>query len=262
MRNFWAIFTRELKSYFSSPIAYVVIGLFLLVSGVFFYLIVSNFVQICMRADMQAQMYQMGPPKLNVNMMAIRPIFHNISLFALFFIPLITMRLFSDEMKTGTIELLQTSPVSNFQTVLGKFTAGAALYLIMLVCTFVYMILLFIFGNPETGQILTGYLGLFLLGLTYVSFGVFFSTLTDNQIIAAVSTVAFILFFWSIGWLSGFVDPKLGQLLQGFSLIEHFEDFAKGVLDSKHVIFYLSFITMGLFLSYISIESARWRGRQ
>ena len=111
MRNFRAIFTRELKSYFSSPIAYVVIGLFLLIAGIFFYLIVSNFVQMCMRADMQEQYYRMAPPKLNVNMMAIRPIFHNISLFALFFLPLVTMRLYSDEKKTGTIELLMTSPL-------------------------------------------------------------------------------------------------------------------------------------------------------
>jgi len=261
MRNFLAILNREVKSYFSSPIAYVVIGLFLLVSGIFFYLIVSNFVQICMRADMEAQYYRMAPPKLNVNMMAIRPILHNMSLFALFFLPLVTMRLYSDEKKSGTIELLQTSPVTNLQSILGKFAAGSVLYLIMLGFTAMYMVLLFIYGKPEFGPILTGYLGLLLLGLSYVSFGVFFSTLTDNQIIAAVSTVTFILFFWAVGWVSGFVSPAIGSALSSFSLIEHFEDFAKGILDTKHVIYYLSFITMGLFLSFVSIESARWRGR-
>ncbi len=261
MRNFLAILDREVKSYFSSPIAYVVIGLFLLVSGIFFYLIVSNFVQICMRADMEAQYYRMAPPKLNVNMMAIRPILHNMSLFALFFLPLVTMRLYSDEKKVGTIELLQTSPVTNLQTILGKFAAGSVLYLIMLGFTAMYAVLLFIYGKPEFGPILTGYLGLLLLGLSYVSFGVFFSTLTDNQIIAAVSTVTFILFFWAIGWVSGFVSPAIGNTLASFSLIEHFEDFAKGILDTKHIIYYLSFITMGLFLSFVSIESARWRGR-
>jgi len=261
MRTFYAIFNRELKSYFSSPIAYVVIGLFLLIAGIFFYLIVSNFVQICMRADMQAQYYRMAPPKLNVNMMAIRPIFHNISLFALFFLPLVTMRLYSDEKKSGTIELLMTSPVTNLQSILGKFSAGAVLFLIMLAFTLIYVLLLYIYGNPELGPILVGYLGLLLLGLCYISFGVFFSSLTDNQIIAAVSTVAFILFFWAIGWVSGFVSPSLGNTLSQFSLIEHFEDFAKGVLDTKHVIYYVSFIGMGLFLSFVSIESARWRGR-
>ncbi|MBN2410310.1 ABC transporter permease [candidate division KSB1 bacterium] len=261
MRNYLAIVERELKSYFSSPIAYVVIGLFLLLSGVFFYLIISNFVQMCMRADMQAQYYRMAPPKLNVNLMAIRPILHNMSLFALFFLPLVTMRLYSDEKRSGTIELLSTSPLTNFQSIFGKFTAGGLLFLIMLASTFIYIILLFIYGNPELGPVLTGYLGLFLLGLSYISFGVFFSTLTDNQIVAAISTVTFILIFWAIGWVSGFVSPAVGKVLSNFSLIEHFDDFAKGVLDTKHIIFYLSFITMGLFLSFVSIESSRWRGR-
>ena len=261
MRNFSAIMYRELKSYFSSPIAYVVIGLFLLLSGLFYYLIVSNFVQMCMRADMQAQYYQMAPPKLNVNMMAIRPIFHNMSLFSLFFLPLVTMRLYSDEKRTGTIELLSTSPVTTFQAILGKFAAAGMLFLIMLGATVIYMILLFIFGKPEVGPVLSGYLGMLLLGLTYISFGVFFSTLTDNQIIAAVSTITFILFFWAIGWLSGFLSPTMGKVLTHFSLIDHFDDFAKGVIDTKHIVFYLSFIFMGLFLSYVSIESSRWRGR-
>lgn len=261
MRNYLAIMNRELKSYFSSPIAYVVTGLFLLISGIFFYLLVTNFVQMCMRADMQAQYYRMAMPKLNVNMMAIRPLLHNMSLFALFFLPLVTMRLYSDEKKSGTIELLLTSPVTNTQSILGKFSAAAILYLIMLLLTGLYMILLFIFGKPELGQILTGYLGLYLLGLCYISFGVFFSTLTDNQIIAAVSTITFILVFWAIGWVSGMVNPSWGSILSHFSLIEHFDDFGKGVFDTKHLVFYVSFITMGLFLSFVSIESAKWRGR-
>ncbi len=263
MRNFLAIFNREVKSYFSSPIAYIVIGLFLVVCGIFFYLIVSSFAQYCMYADMQAaqSQYRMPPPKLNINMMAIRPLMNNISVFALFFLPMITMRLYSDEKKTGTVELLMTSPVTNTQHILGKFAAGGLLYLVMLGFTFLFMILLFIFGNPETGPVFVGYLGLFLLGLCYISFGVFFSSLTENQIIAAVSTIAFILFFWAIGWVSGAVSPAVGKVLSQFSLIEHFEDFAKGVLDTKHVVFYLSFISMGLFLSFVSIESAKWRGR-
>ncbi|MDZ7316966.1 MAG: ABC transporter permease [candidate division KSB1 bacterium] len=261
MRNFAAILHRELKSYFTSPVAYVVIGLFIALSGLFFYLIVSNFVQLCLRYDMQAQYYRMAPPNLNVNLMAIRPILHNMSLFALFFLPLVTMRLYSEEKRTGTIELLMTSPVTNTQAILGKFTAAALLYLVMLAGTALFVLFLFLYGKPEVGSVLTGYLGLFLLGLSYLSFGLFFSTLTDNQIIAAVSSFVFILFFWAIGWVSGFVSPNLGELLTNFSLIEHFDDFAKGVLDTKHIVFYLSFIFMGLFLSYVSIESSRWRGR-
>lgn len=261
MRNLFAFFQREIKAYFASPVAYVVIGLFLALSGLFFYLIVSNFVQICMRYDMQAQYYQMAPPNLNVNQMAIRPIFHNMSLFALFFLPLVTMRLWAEEKRTGTVELLMTSPVTNLQVILGKFFAAAALFLVMLAGTFLFVVFLFFYGKPEVGPVLTGYLGLFLLGLAYLSFGLFFSTLTDNQIISAVSAFVFILFFWAIGWVSGFVSPSAGELLSNFSLIEHFDDFAKGVLDTKHLVYYLSFIGMGLFLSFISIESSRWRGR-
>ncbi|OPZ69513.1 MAG: Inner membrane transport permease YbhR [bacterium ADurb.Bin478] len=261
MRNYLAVLNRELKSYFSSPIAYVVIAMFLIIAGIFYYLIVTNFVQYCMQADMQAQYYRMAPRNMNVNMMAIRPILHNLSLFYIFFLPLITMRLFAEEKKSGTIELLLTSPITNSQTILGKFSAAALLSLIMLLFTALNVLLLFFYGKPEIGPILTGYLGLFLLGLSYIAFGVFFSTITDNQIIAAAITYMFILFFWAIGWVSGAVNPAVGKVLANFSLIEHFDDFAKGVLDTKHVVFYLSFITSGLFLSYVSIESAKWRGR-
>ena len=216
---------------------------------------------MCMRVDMMAQQYRQAPQKMNVNMMAIRPIMHNLSLFALFFLPLVTMRLYSEEKRTGTIELLMTSPVTNWQAILGKFAAASTLFLVMLGGTFVYIIFLFAYGNPELGPVLTGYLGLFLIGLSYLSFGLFFSTLTDNQIIAAVSTFVFILVFWAIGWVAGIAGPELGQALTSFSLIEHFDDFAKGVLDTKHIAYYVSFIFMGLFLSFVSIESARWRGR-
>jgi len=261
MRNFAAIFNREIKSYFSSPVAYVVLGLFFLLSGLFFYLIISNFIQISMRADMQAQYYQMAPPKLNVNMMAIRPILHNMSLFALFFLPLITMRLYSDEKRTGTVELLSTSPLTNTQIILGKFLASSVLYLVMLAGTFLWILFTILYGNPEIAPIFIGYLGLLLLGMSYLSFGLFFSTVTDNQIIAAVSTIVFIFVFWAIGWVAGQISPSVGNFLTQLSLIEHFDDFAKGVLDTKHIVFYLSFIFMGLFLSYVSIESSRWRGR-
>ncbi len=261
MKNFLAIYQRETKSYFTSPIAYVVIGLFLVLAGIFFYLIISNFVQMCMRVDMMAQQYRQMPQKMNVNLMAIRPIMHNLSLFALFFLPLVTMRLYSDEKRTGTIELLMTSPVTNWQAILGKFAAASTLFLLMLGGTLIYIVFIFLYGNPELGPILTGYLGLLPIGLSYISFGIFFWTLTESLIIAAVSTFVFILVFWAIGWISGIVSPTLGKLLSNFSLIEHFDDFAKGVLDTKHIVYYLSFIFMGLFLSFVSIESARWRGR-
>ncbi len=259
MRSYLAITDRELKSYFVSPIAYVVIALFVLITGIFFYLIISNFVELSFRYTMQAQYYRMAAPKLNVNSMAIRPLMHNMSLFALFWLPLLTMRLIAEEKKMGTIELLFTSPIRTTELVLAKFTASTTVFIAMLGLTFLYMVSLFFFGNPELGPILSGYLGLLLIGMTYISFGLFFSSITDNQIIAAVATFAFILFFWAIGWMSSFVGPGLGSFLEKLSLINHFDDFAKGVIDLGNVVYYLSVTFFGIFLSYLALESKKWR---
>ncbi len=259
MRNYVAILQKELKSYFVSPLAYVFIFLFILIAALFFYLYVSSFIKYSFQAAMQAQYYRMAPPKLNINLMAIRPLFHNISVFALFFLPLITMRAFAEEKKLGTIELIFTSPVKNIQTVLAKFSASTILFLVILLLTFVYMVFLMIFGNPEIGPILTGYLGLLFIGMVYISVGLFFSSITENQIIAAVATFGMILVFWIFGWVANFVGPGLAAVLQNLSVIEHFDDFSKGVLDSKHIVYYLSFIFYGIFLTYLSLESNRWR---
>ena len=260
MNKILAIFERELKSYFVSPIAYVVIALFVALSGIFFYLMLTSFVQRSFEVDMYAQQLQQMTPPMNVHEWVTRPFFGNISLFALMILPLITMKLFAEEKKTGTIELLQTSPITNVQLIIGKYTAALALYLLTIAITFIYMLFLFAYGTPEIGQILSGYLGLLLLGASYLAIGTLFSTLTDNQIIAAVTTITTILIFWTLGWLSSLLNPALGKLLSHFSLIEHFDDFAKGVIDSKNIIFYISFILMNLFLGFVSIESARWRG--
>jgi len=259
VKNYLAILERELKSYFVSPMAYIVIALFVLISGIFFYVIVSNFVEYSFRVMMQAQYYRMAPPKLNVNLMAIRPMLHNMSVFALFWLPLLTMRLFAEEKKMGTIELIYTSPLTSLQIILGKFSASLVVFAAMLILTFVYQVILFFYGNPELNPILAGYLGLFLLGATYLAFGVFFSSLTDNQIIAAVTTFAIILCFWALGWLSDFVGPGLKTILSSISVIEHFNDFSKGIIDTKHIIYYLSFIFFGIFLTHLSLESNKWR---
>jgi len=260
VRKIWAIFEREIKSYFVSPIAYVVIALFLAVSAIFFYLILSSFVQRCFEVDMYAQQWRQMSPPMNLHEWVTRPFFGNVATIALMILPLITMKLYAEEKKTGTIELIQTSPITNIQTLIGKYAAAVVLYILMLVLTFFYMLFLFAFGNPEIGQIFSGYLGMFLIGGSYLAIGLLFSTFTDNQIVAAVTTIAVILIFWVIGWLSNFVDLGLGNMLNQLSLIEHLDDFEKGVIDTKNIVFYLSFIFMSLFFSYISIESARWRG--
>lgn len=260
MYKIWAIFERELKSYFVSPIAYVIIALFIAVAGIFFYLILSSFVQKCFQVDMYSQQWQQMTPPMNLHEWVTRPFFGNVATIALMILPLMTMKLYAEEKKTGTIELLQTSPITNVQTLIGKYAASVVLYIVMLMITFFYMLFLFAYGKPEIAQIFSGYLGILLIGSSYLAIGLLFSTFTDNQIVAAVSTIAVILVFWAVGWVSNFLDPGLGKLLSQFSLIEHLDDFEKGIIDTKNIAFYLSFIFISLFLSYASIESARWRG--
>jgi ABC-2 type transport system permease protein len=260
MKNFLAILERELKSYFLSPVAYVVLGFFVVATGLFFYNIINWFDRISMQSMMMAQQYRQMPQPINVNVMAIRPLFHNIAIIGLFLVPGITMRLFAEEKRQGTMELLATSPLTNWQITLGKFTSALAFYLVMLLATGVFIGLLFFFGNPEVKPILSGYLGLLLVGGSFISLGLLFSAFTENQIIAFVGAFAVNVAILALGWLSNFTGPTLAQFFSSISPIEHFDDFSKGIIDTKHLVYYLSFMFGGIFLTYVTVESARWRG--
>jgi ABC-2 type transport system permease protein len=254
MRNTVAIAQRELNAYFSSPIAYVLIGFFALLFGWFFYVPLAYFEQ-------QSMQMGMNPTQaLNINQMLINPTFMNTTVIFLFLFPLITMRTYSEEKRSGTIELLLTSPVTDVQIILGKFFGALLLYCAMLAVTLIHMAILFIFGDPEWKPIATGYLGLLLMGGCFLSLGLFISSLTKNQIVAAMATFAVFLMLWVISWISTFVGPTTQTVLQYLSLTEHFDDFAKGIIDTKHVIYYLSFMAFGLFLTAKSVDSERWRG--
>lgn len=259
MRKTLAIFEKEFKSFFYSPMAYVVIAVFTALTGVFFYLYLSNFVEQAFMDQIRAQQYRQMPQKFNVNLMLIRPYFWNIALISLFTLPAITMRLFSEEKKQGTIELLYTSPISSVQIIIGKFLAGLAFYAVLLIPTVFFQSLLFIYGNPEFLPVLSGYIGLLFMGAAFVSIGLFISTTTENQIIAAIGGFALSLFLWVVGWGASYAGPTLAPVLQYVSIITHFEDFAQGVIDSTHVAYYLLFTFFGLYLSLKSIESVKWR---
>jgi ABC-2 type transport system permease protein len=261
MRNALTVFRRELRSYFSSPMAYAVMAGFLLIAGFFFYAILTNFMNMAMRSEMAAQNYRMAPPPINVNLMALRPFFHNLAVVLIFTVPLVTMRLYAEEFRSGTIELLMTSPLRNWETILGKYMAAFVLYASLIGGTLVYVAVLFLSGKPEAGQILTSYLGLLLLGGAFVAVGTFLSTLTDNQIVAGFLTIILLLLFWVVGWADEFAGPKLGSFLAYVSLLSHFDEFAKGVIDLKDIVLYLSFIGFFLFLTHLSLESKRWRTR-
>jgi ABC-2 type transport system permease protein len=257
MRNILAIAHKELRSYFASPIAYIVIGFFVLLYGYFFVVMLQYFV----RASLQAT--QFGPggqPPMNINEMMIRPLMQNTTVLLLFVLPMVTMRTYSEEKRSGTIELLLTSPLTDMQIILGKFFGAMALYAVMLAVTLIHIGLLFLFGNPEWKPIATGYLGLLLLGGCFVSAGLLISSLTRNQIVAGMVTFAVFLFLWVISWIGSFSGPTVNEITSYLSIIDHGEDFWKGVIDTTHLIYYVSFISFGLFLTAKSVDSERWRG--
>jgi ABC-2 type transport system permease protein len=255
VRNVLAIAGREVRSYFASPIAYVVVGLFALLFGYFFYAILVFFSEQSMRMGMMG-----GPGSLNINQMMLRPLLLNTSVILLFVLPMLTMRSFSEEKRSGTFELLLTAPLTDWQIVLGKFLGALALYALMLAISLLDIALLFWYGNPEWKPLAAGYLGLLLMGGCFIALGLFISSLTRNQIVAAVITFSAFLLLWVINWIGESAGPVTRQVLSALSITEHFEDFVKGVLDTKHVIYYLSFITFGLFLTAKSVDSERWRG--
>lgn len=259
MRNFYLIFKKEFKSYFSSPIAYVVITMFLILSGYFFYNTFALFSTISFNATIDpALAKQVG--LLNITESVARPLFGNISVILLLMVPLLTMRLFSEEKKSGTIELLLTYPVTDMEVLLGKFLACMAVFTIMIALTVLYPILIITFGQPEAGPIITGYIGLFFVGASFVSLGIFASSLTENQIIAATVAFGLLLLFWMISFSASLAGPIVGDILSYISMTTHLEGFAKGIIDTEDVVYYLIFITLFLFLTLRILESKKWRG--
>ena len=254
MRNALAIANKELRGYFASPIGWVICGLFSLMFGYFFY----AYVEVFLKNSMQSQMGNGGP--MNINILLIRPLLSNATVIILFMLPSITMRTYSEEKRSGTIELLLTSPITDWEIIIGKFLGAMGLYCTLLLATMAHMAILFAYGRPEFRPLIAGYIGLVLLGGCFVSMGLFVSSLTKNQVIAGVGTFIAGLLFWVINWLADSASPTTSAILSYLSITEHFDDFVKGVIDTKHVIFYLSFITFGLFLTSKSVDTERWKG--
>jgi ABC-2 type transport system permease protein len=254
MRNVLAIAGKELRGYFASPIAYIVIGAFALLFGYFFYAAVAFF----NRQSMQMAMGMGG--SMNINQMLITPVFVNATVMMLFLLPAITMRTYAEEKRSGTIELLLTSPITDTEIILGKFLGAMGLYASMLAVTLIHVGLLFWFGNPEWKPIASAYLGLLLMGGCFISVGLLISSLTKNQIVAGVVTFAVFLMLWVINWIGVFVGPTAQAILSHLSITDHFDDFSRGVIDTKHLVYYISFISLGLFLTAKSVDSERWRG--
>jgi ABC-2 type transport system permease protein len=252
--NTLTIARRELNAYFRSPIAYSVIAHFALIAGYFFYVSLVYFVNRGIQSSMMGQNTPM-----DVNEFVIRPLFSNVSVIGLFLLPMISMRLFAEEKRTGTIELLLTSPIRDMEIILGKWIAAVALYATMLFVSGLSLIMLFAYGKPDWRPILVGYLGLLLQGAALLALGEFVSTLTKDQIVAGVAGFYLSLLLWVISWIAEFESSTTGRILSYLSVFTHFESFSKGVIDSKDIIFYLSMAFVGLFLTARSMESLRWR---
>jgi ABC-2 type transport system permease protein len=258
LRNVGAIVQKEWRHYFGSPIAYVALFVWTLLFGIFFYFAFTFFLRQSMASG---GMEFGGGPKLSLNEYLIRPVIHNMAVVALFVAPMITMRLFAEEQRQGTFELLATSPLTDLQIVMGKFLAAVGLYGLMILTGLVNIATLFVLATnkPEWKPVLTGALALLLLGSCFIAVGTFISTLTRNQIVAGILTFCALLGIWTLGWAD---DPSASATLRVVAYLgvtTHMEDMVKGVVDLKDVVFYLSFITFGLFLAQQSIESQRWR---
>jgi ABC-2 type transport system permease protein len=253
--NVWALARREVQSYFASPVAYVVLALFLFLFGYFF----SDYLFVFLERSMGRGGFGAPSEPLNLNQDLIRFVLLSASVVLLFLVPMLTMRAFAEEIRSGTIELLLTSPLTDFQIVLGKFLGALFLYAAMLLLTSPHMAILFYFGDPEWKPLLVGYLGLLLLGSAFISFGLVFSSLTRNQIVAGLLTFGTFLFLWLIEYAESWAGPASGVVTY-LSVTKHLEELAKGVVDSRDVVYYLAFTGLGLFLSKQSLESLRWRG--
>lgn len=257
MRNILSIAGREIRSYFVSPVAYVVLTGFLLLGGWFFFNLLARFNMLL--TIYSAQQNPQVLERLNLNEFVIAPLLHNLSVVLVILVPVITMRSLAEEKKSGTYELLLTSPLKISEIVLGKFVGAFVFVLLMVALTGVYPLILKMYGNPETGVILGGYLGLLLVATTFVAIGILTSSFTENQIIAAVSGLVALLLLYIIAWPADNAGETIGALLRYVSVTEHFGQMVKGVIDSKDLVYFGTVIVLALFLTHRSVESIRWR---
>jgi ABC-2 type transport system permease protein len=257
MRNTLTIAGKELKGYFVQPVAYVVLTVFLLLGGWFFFSMLRQFDEMVQLVQMMGQ--QSSLEQMNLNTRVIDPLLHDLSIVLVIVMPALTMRVFAEEKRTGTYELLLTAPIRTGEIVAGKFIAAAVFTLIMVALAWIFPLILMIFGNPEVGVMFAGYLALALLSLTFAAVGLFTSSVTQNQIIAAISSFGILILLYVISWPAESGEGAVWAVLKYLSLPEHFSTMVRGVIDTADVVFFLSAILLSLFLTQRAVESARWR---
>lgn len=252
--NVAAIFQKEWRHYFGSPIAYVALFVWTFLFGAFFTAGLFYFIE---------QTARMGPEgsKASLNEWLIRGLLHNMSVVAMFIAPMFTMRLFAEEKRQGTMELLSTLPLTDLQIVLGKFFAAVALYALMIGAGLLNFVVLWTYSTPkpEWKPVLTGALGLLLLGACFIALGTFLSNLTKNQMVAGILSFCMVLGLLILGWVDDPMGGPVKKTIAYLAVTSHFQDFVKGVLNVKDIVFYLSFAAFGVFLAHQSVASQRWR---
>ena len=259
LRNVWALLEKEWRHYFGSPIAYVALAMWSALFGFFFWVIFKQFLFYSMQTAQQMEMG--GGFKLSLNDLVIAPVVRNMAVVALFILPMLTMRLFAEERRQGTIELLATAPLTDLQIVMGKFLGAMAFYTLMLAAGFLNFALLWKFATvaPEWKPLATGALALLLVGAAFIALGLFLSTLTKNQIIAGILGFGLALLFWVLGWLDQPMADTTTKVVAYLGITNHIDPLMKGVVDLKDLVFYLSFTVFGIFLAHQSVLSQRWR---
>jgi ABC-2 type transport system permease protein len=259
VRTTFTIAGKEVRSYFVSPIAYVVLTGFLLLGGWFFYNLLARFNFIL--GMYSAMRNPQALAQVNLNQWVVEPLLHNLSVVLVILVPMITMRSFAEEKRAGTYELLMTSPVRTGEILAGKFLGAATFLLIMVALTAVFGVLLWYYGNPgpEIPVMALGFAGLFLMALTFAAIGLCCSAFTENQIIAAVSGLVACLMLYIIGWPAETVGDVPGGVLRYLSITEHFGELVKGVLDTSDLCYFVLVISVALFVTHWTVESLRWR---
>ncbi|MDQ3239644.1 MAG: ABC transporter permease [bacterium] len=231
--NISAIYKKELRSYFASPVAYIAIAMFLVIAGYFFFPVFAFYKESTLEYSLS-----------------------NLVIVLIFLMPLLSMRLLSEEKKSGTLELLLTRPVRDFEIVIGKYLSCATVLLVMMLPTLTYGLILFRYGKPDLYPMILQYGAIFLVGLSFLALGLFASSLTENQIVAAIIGFTITLLLWLLTWMTQQLGPD--NIISYFAISSHFEDLNRGVIDAKDVVFYISFIAFWLYMTTRTLDVRRW----
>ncbi|MBI2608634.1 MAG: ABC transporter permease subunit [Deltaproteobacteria bacterium] len=263
MGRLWAVYLRELKSFFVSPLAYVVIGAFSAITGYSFWNQIQDY-QVAMLRFYQAQQFygaQAGDllEQLNINRMIIQPTFGGMGFFLLLFAPFISIKLIAEEKKSKTIELLITSPIKLYEIILGKYSAVLTVFFVMLALSFVFPFFIILYGAPDMAPIFSAYLGISLLGASFLAWGFFASSITQSPIVAGVISYAGLFAFWLIEWTGRFLGEPWNDIVSYLSIISHWLNMITGLIDTRDIVYYVSFIFMCLFFVYRVLRSQSWR---